>query len=1003
MTRPGTSAFALATVLFFLSGALGLGYEIVWIRKAALVVGASQIALSTVLTAFFLGLGLGSYFVGRRRISRRRSPLFVYGLFEVAVGVFALFFPELFRGLEAAYGALYPFFEGSGAGLFALRFALLFLLFLPPTFFLGGTLPLLLDGLVEKDASVGSRTSLLYGVNILGAVAGVLVTSYFTIPGAGMNGSSRLFGVGNLAIGVVAIAAFRNRAPLHATETPAIVPRFFLGAAFASGFIAIGYQVAWARYFSLFNTGTVYLTAVLLAVYLLALGMGSLGLSPLLKAGLRPLRVLCVAQALAPILALNTLEAWRAAEYRYSIEAQPGVSPPVAIDTLEIGLPPGNPHYFRFASEDLDAIFFAPFFQVGLVIFLPVLLLGTGLPSIIAAASRSSESLRSASGRLVFWNTLGSSAGGFAVGYGCIPWLGLNGTLLVLAAGSLGLGAAAAFRDRSESARLDAPPGRRERRLDPMPSPAGGRRWPHPALLALLAAGLLASLLFLRREDVTPYTIKFHGYGRDPEMGYDPDAKPAPRPGHMPLTQVVEGPLTTSFLFENDESARIGSGNVCLAVAYKKSFSSQAVQGHVPVLFYPGTGLPKRCLGICLGSGQSFGALLLYPIESLDVVDISSEIVDLSLRSFAPYQHRLGQDSRVKVHLDDGRHFVDRAPDGSYDVISMEPPPPTAEGVASLYSVEFYREARRILREGGVFMQWLPLYRVTPHDACGIIRTQADVFPETFVVKVFGDDFMVVSYLAKPKIPLDAIRERVKVFRTERLLEGQRWSPYSKHDIASFEGVLALLLMGPEDVRRLDAPSPYDDDRQILSYTSGDRRLLRRYEGPALSRLSFAALELSRVEDLKDYFDPPLSAEVAAEVTVERAASLYAFGLQDPRALDAELAAMKASSDPVDRVRHALNLAAAFDASLAKKKAFEFLGEACAAAQAAPGAATPEVLAAARRIARNRLVAFEGEVARGIAELEARFGRQPITSALREELTAFRERERARRAPYWLE
>jgi SAM-dependent methyltransferase len=278
-----------------------------------------------------------------------------------------------------------------------------------------------------------------------------------------------------------------------------------------------------------------------------------------------------------------------------------------------------------------------------------------------------------------------------------------------------------------------------------------------------------------------------------------------------------------------------------------------------------------------LGLGQSFGALLLYPIESLDVVDISSEIVDLSLRSFAPYQHRLGQDSRVKVHLDDGRHFVDRAPDGSYDVISMEPPPPTAEGVASLYSVEFYREARRILREGGVFMQWLPLYRVTPRDACGIIRTQADVFPETFVVKVFGDDFMVVSYLAKPKIPLDAIRERVKVFRTERLLEGQRWSPYSKHDIASFEGVLALLLMGPEDVRRLDAPSPYDDDRQILSYTSGDRRLLRRYEGPALSRLSFAALELSRVEDLKDYFDPPLSAEVAAEVTVERAAVALRF------------------------------------------------------------------------------------------------------------------------------
>ena len=80
--------FLLAVVLFVLSGALGLGYELIWIQKASLLVGASQIALATVLTSFFLGLALGSLFVGRYLRSSRWSPLFVYGLFEVAIGVF---------------------------------------------------------------------------------------------------------------------------------------------------------------------------------------------------------------------------------------------------------------------------------------------------------------------------------------------------------------------------------------------------------------------------------------------------------------------------------------------------------------------------------------------------------------------------------------------------------------------------------------------------------------------------------------------------------------------------------------------------------------------------------------------------------------------------------------------------------------------------------------------------------------------------------------------------
>ncbi|MGH9361394.1 MAG: hypothetical protein ACRD2T_05710, partial [Thermoanaerobaculia bacterium] len=296
----------LAALLFFLTGMLGLGYELVWIRKAALMVGASQIALSTVLASFFLGLGLGSLFVGRYLRSARWSPLAVYGFFEISIGGFALAFPHLFDGVEALYAGLYPHVAGTAAGLFAARFLLLFLLFLPPTFFMGGTLPLFLDALIEEERSIGRRTGLLYGINILGAVAGVLLTSYLAIPRLGMDATSRLGGVANVLIGLTALAAFRRLKPVHLEEPPEPLDRFFAPAAFALGCLAIAYQVAWARYFTLFTSSTVYLTAVLLAVFLLALAAGSFLAGALLRRRWSPLGIVAAAQALAPLCVLGT-------------------------------------------------------------------------------------------------------------------------------------------------------------------------------------------------------------------------------------------------------------------------------------------------------------------------------------------------------------------------------------------------------------------------------------------------------------------------------------------------------------------------------------------------------------------------------------------------------------------------------------------------------------------------------------------------------------------------
>ncbi|MBN1442557.1 MAG: hypothetical protein JXA90_07600 [Planctomycetes bacterium] len=972
----------VATLLFFASGALGLGYELVWIRKAALVVGASQIALSTVLTSFFLGLALGSYVVSHHLRSRRWSPLRVYGVFEVMIGIFALAFPFLFDALEAAYASLYPLVMGSSFALFAVRFLLLFLLCLVPTFFMGGTLPLLLDGLIAEDRTIGSRASFLYGINILGAVLGVLATCYFGIPILGLNGTSVAGGAGNLLIGGAAIAMFRRVEPLHADAERAPLEGLYPCLAFLSGLISISYQICWVRYFTLFQTTTIYITAILLAVFLLALAAGSLLLSPLLSARWNPLRIVAWVQVFVPLATLYTLRWWRGADYRVALRGELAPDGSIAVkDSLEID--PQYADYWFFFSEKLDATFFAPLFQVALVIFVPVVLLGMGLPSLIAAAARRASGVRSVSGRMVFWNMLGSSAGGFLGGYVLLPALGLHGSLVLLGVLSLSFSLTAGWKASSLDASLAAKLSRREKRQaarhreTPERAP---RRVPFAYLAAAVASLAGIAYFALGREDVTRQTIREDGYGRDPGAR------------SLKLVEVLEGPLTSSFVFEDASSLQIGSGHVSLAVVYKDEPSTQAIQGHIPVLFYPGNESPRDCLGICLGSGQSFGALLLYRIRKLDVVDISPEIIDLSLRTYREYNHGLDRDDRVSFHLDDGRHFVDRAPDSSYDLVSMEPPPPTADGVCALYSLEFYRSVRRILRPTGVFMQWLPLYRITPLDAKGIVKTQAAVFPESFVVKVGKDDFMIVSYAQRPVFLLPAMAERCRIFETERLVKGTRWAPRCLHDIASLEGVISLLITGPREIEAIQDAMIYRDDTQRLSYSSGDRELHRLYEGPMLSRLTFPALSLTSFSDLKTYFEPALSEEQISDLTIERAASLAFFRVPDPREVLADLNAYRASPSKEERSARALSLARAFDGPGYKRTAYEWIRNAL---EAHSRENRPEQIEIARSIVRSGVAVYADIAQEWIDTLRRSYPGAPIVAAMRQELEQYRIREEA--------
>src|SRR5829696_6692274 len=144
-----SSTFLLIGLCFILSGATGLIYEVLWARMLGLVFGATTLAVSTVLAAFMGGLALGSALAGRLA-QRIRKPLSAYGW--IAIGVYALLVPVLFRWVDNLYALIWQQFQ-PGFFTFSLwRFLLSCLMLLLPTTLMGATLPVLSAALLRQRA-----------------------------------------------------------------------------------------------------------------------------------------------------------------------------------------------------------------------------------------------------------------------------------------------------------------------------------------------------------------------------------------------------------------------------------------------------------------------------------------------------------------------------------------------------------------------------------------------------------------------------------------------------------------------------------------------------------------------------------------------------------------------------------------------------------------------------------------------------------------------------------
>ena len=385
--------------MFFLSGAGALAFETVWFAQAGLVVGNAVWSAAIVVAAFMAGLALGNA-LAMRLAPRLAQPVLGYAAVEVVAALSGAALVVAFPHLPEIFRPLFAPLLGEAFALNLARAAVAFCLMAIPATALGATLPLLARPLEAATGSYGLALGRLYGVNTLGAVAGVLLAELVLVPQLGLRASGFAAAACNLGAAAIAWAIARSFARPAPAAAPAGGRARVLAAAFLAGAALLALEVVWFRFLLLFVDGTTMVFAVMLASVLAGIGLGGL-----LAAGRARRGRLAQRARLAAALA----GVWVVLGYwAFGFLAQALAS-----------VPPGSP--WRAAA--LGAFLMAPGAILSGFLFTA---LGERLRAGVADAG-------AATGALTLANTLGAMLGSLAAAFVLLPLLGVERSIFVLA------------------------------------------------------------------------------------------------------------------------------------------------------------------------------------------------------------------------------------------------------------------------------------------------------------------------------------------------------------------------------------------------------------------------------------------------------------------------------------------------------------------------------------------------------------------------------------------
>lgn len=758
--RPRLRAGPGLHVIYALSGATALLYEIVWTRLLALELGHTTASAGAVLAAFMGGLAIGALAAGR--VTPRLAPataLGAYAILEIAIALFALAVPfEI-----AAVHPLLAWAYGDGPGGIAfqvLRLSTALLTIGLPAALMGATYPLV----IVEGRAAGS----LYAANTAGAALGAFSAGFILLPALGLSGSALVGVAGNL---LVALVAWRLSAAWRGTnaETPAAVvepakrpqrskatgtltsmpakPTVALVATAVSGYAALSLELAWTRTFAMVMGPTTYAFTTTVGCFIVGLALGSALAAWFVRTRGDKTR----AEAwLAAALAIGTLA------IGWAVTRVDDVVVAIAYRTAE----PAIDYTRLLASEVLDAA----------TLLIPMAVaFGAAFPLALAAA-------RASSGREVGWayaaNTAGAIAGSLVTSAIAIPALGLHGSFLFGATLMGAMSVALAMRQFRHARGLAAV----------------------TAMTLVAAAGLLATTRW-NVELLSSGAYKYSTYvgPQDLEIRLAAGTLNYYREGATGTVAVRDLAGVRSLSIDGKVDASNGGDML-----------TQRMLAHIPLLTHAE---PRRVAIVGLGSGVTLGSALTYPVSRADVIEISPEVIEAAAWFPTENRHAM-QDERVRLIRGDARtHF--RLASSRYDVIVSEPSNPWMAGVAALFTREFFEALRSRLAEGGVVCQWAHTYDIAADDLRSIVATFAAVFPHVTLWLVGGGDLLLVG----------SQRPLVRQFAPERVSEAAR-RDLERAGVTSL-AVLEHLKLGGGDLARRWAGTPrlQSDDRMALEFS----------------------------------------------------------------------------------------------------------------------------------------------------------------------------------------
>jgi spermidine synthase len=758
--------FPVVLLLFIGSGCAALIYEIVWFQLLQLIIGSSAVSLGVVLGTFMGGMCLGSLLLPKL-VSAAPHPLRVYAVLEVGIGMIGIGVVSFLPYIDRLYSQI------ATDGIFGLviRGLVAGACLLPPTLLMGATLPAIARW-VEATPRGVSWLGFFYGSNIAGAVVGCLLAGFYLLRLYDMPTATYVAATINFIVAALALAISKLTPAVRATSPSRRLAPYrrrawgiYLAIAL-SGLGALGAEVVWTRLLSLLIGGTVYTFSIILAVFLIGLGIGSTGGAWIARSGNARLALgICQLLLAAGI-------AWTA----HQLAALPYW--------------PIDPALLRSPWHG---------FQLDLVRCLwamlpPAILWGASFPLALAAAAGSDDDPGQLVGGVYAANTVGAIVGALAFSVWTVAWLGTQDAQRVLialpvVAAMVALGPLVWRLIGRSSLRTTSGAGR-----------AVG------AAAALTAAFAVIGWL---GWSVPPTSGDLIAHGR----------YLATRTGGDEILYLGEG-VNASVAVSLHSGTVLSfhvSGKV-EASSLPQDMRLQRMLGHIPALVHP---KPKSVLVVGCGAGVTAGSFIVHPdVDRIVICEIEPLIPQVVAKYFGAENYDVVNDKRVQIVYDDARHFIHTTKE-KFDIITSDPIHPWVKGAATLYTQEYFELCKKRLNPGGVITQWVPLYESTREAVKSELATFFEVFPHGTVWSNddagSGYDVVLLGHAEPVTIDVEQLAARLHRDDHRRVTESLREVGFDAPIdlLATYAGTAA-------DLRPWLADADLNRDRNLrLQYLAG--------------------------------------------------------------------------------------------------------------------------------------------------------------------------------------